>query len=667
MSSSRVVSVDFETFYSKKQKYSTKNMGAWHYCDDPRFDPYLISVYDGEMAWAGHPKDFNWSALDGATLLSHNAEFDQCVYDAGVRKGMFPQVNYAQWLCTLNMSAYLCNRRSLVDAAEYLLGQILSKTTRDDADGKTADDLKREGKWEQMLAYGRSDAITCWQLFKRYGDLWPEKERRLSELTIRQGARGVQIDTDLLRKYKVTAEMLLQATEDTLPWIKDGRAPTSTIAINDRCRAEGIACPPVQSHFDDGPERLMEWENAYKNRFPWIVSVSNWRSINKFLKSLETVESRLMPGGIFSFRLKYFGAHTGRWSGDAGFNMQNLRKVPLYRRKDGLLVCDADELAILDKCGGKLPDFVTDELDIRKLFIARPGKKLILSDLSQIEPRVLAWLAGDEAMLELMRSGVSPYQAHAEGTMGWTGGDMKARIKAGDKEVARLYQLAKARVLGLGFGCGWKKFINVAMTMAGLDITVDDPEWVPQLNDAGEQMYDKDGQPIMVSGFGYNSKRIVKDYRDSNPKVTALWKRLDTMFKDSQGSTFEVELPSGRCMKYPEVKVEWRTIRNEDTGRNERKRTFTAMIGTRRFPLYGGLLTENAVQALARDVFAEQVLELDDTPGIDVLWTSHDEAINETELSVTKKDVEAIMSKPPSWMPGLPVACEAVESNHYLK
>ena len=668
---SRIISLDFETFYDKKAEYGIQQLGQWKYCDDPRFDPYLISLSDGAETWAGSPKDLNWSALEGATLLSHNKAFDATVYEAMVRKGMAPRIAFKEWLCTANMSAYLCNRRSLKDAAGFLLGVELSKETRDYASGKHWEDMVKEGRSEEMLAYARSDAHHCHELFTRYGHLWPDWERRLSELTIWQGNRGVQIDLPLLQEYIVIATQMLQATEATLPWMKEGKKPTSPKAIAEECRKHGIPCPPVKSHFDDGQERFDAWEKAYGTTHTWIANVANWRSINKFLDSLQTISTRLQDNGIFSFGLKYFGAHTGRWSGDAGFNMQNLRKFPLFRDENGLLICQEERLKEIDACEAQnkpRPGYVTAVLDIRKLFIARPGKKLILSDLSQIEPRVLAALVGDTPMLDLMRQGVSPYVAFARTKMGWKGGDMKKENKDG-------YALAKAQVLGLGFGCAWEKFIKVAYDMAGIDITKDDPEFIEARSpETGEICTDGEGKPILVSGYGRRSKQIVSEYRADNPLIASrdpenpgIWRRLDDGFKASAGSFFEMELPSGRKMRYLDVRRECRTVRNEETGKHERKWITTAEIGGRRYPLYGGLLTENLVQATARDVFGGQVLELQDTPGIDVLWTSHDEAINEVDLHISKKEVAEIMSKPPVWMPDLPVSAEAVESQHYLK
>jgi hypothetical protein len=665
------LAVDFETFYSLKAKYSVKTMGQYLYFNDPRFNAYLISVSDGEDTWAGPLEHFNWASLDGRILLSHNAQFDSGVYKRLVQLGKAPIIQPKDWLCTANMTACLCNRRALDEAAKFLLGIQVSKDVRARANGKTPEDIKAEGWWDEMVKYGRRDVRDCHAIFMKHGHRWNDFERRLSRQTINQGVRGIQIDVERLNEYIKNAHGMLADTERTLPWIAEGRPPTSPKAIADHCRLFKIPSPPVKSHAG-GEEAFIEWEKTYGPKFDWVSNVSNWRSINKFLGTLETIKERLQPDGVLGFGLKYFGAHTGRWSGDAGVNLQNLRKEPLYRDDKGLLITDAQRLkeieyALLRKDGtGAVPGFVSATLDIRAVFVPRKGKKMILSDLSQIEPRILAWMTGNKKMLDLMAAGQSPYEAFARSQMHWTGGKLKEEDK--DK-----YSLSKAQVLGLGYQCAWKKFITVAQTMAQVDVTIGDPEWVPVLNENGDPILEKDGTPRMESGYGFNSKRIVKEFREQNPLTVGLWKRLDEAFKNSVlAGEFRMELPSGREMVYRKVCREWVSHYDEEEMRYKRKCCVTAEAVKNgrlmRVPLYGGLLTENAVQATARDVFGEHCLALDDTFGDGtVLFSSHDEAINEVEESVTAKDVERVMSVTPEWLKGCPLAAEAKEVAHYLK
>jgi hypothetical protein len=672
------VSVDFETYY-KDGEYSLKTQGQRSYVYDARFNPYLISVSDGKESWAGEPKHFNWAALEGKTLLAHNRAFDELVYRRMVELNLAPKINYANWFCTASLSVYLCMRRDLLRAVEYLLGVTVDKSYRLDADGKNWDDIVKAGSAEKVLAAGRSDALRCWQLWNKFGHLWPQLERDLSDMTIRQCHRGCQIDVPKLERYKLITQTALIQAEAALPWMKEGKKPTSPKAIAEECRKEGIPCPPVKSR--DGEEAYDEWEKLYAPKFQWVRAFASYRKLNKFLSILETVESRLFDGGQFPYDLLYFGAHTGRWSGSGGYNVQNQRKEPLLIDGDGWLIEDDDRLKEVAKFLGeqegrgvplaerKFPDFVQHVLDVRALKIPRPGKKMFAPDLSQIEPRVLAWLVNDRPMLDSMAAGVSPYEAHARATMGWTGGDMK-------KESKKLYALAKARVLGLGFQCGWERFIEVAMNLAGVDITEDDPESIHAEVD-GQLCYEKDGSPKMVSGYGYNSKRVVREYRESNPLIAGehgIWKRLDEAFKASAGGTFEMTLPSGRKLRYPDVKWERKPVPDEENPKKVRyKNVCTALAFNQKYnrvmrtPFYGGILTENLVQATARDVFGELCVKLDKTPGINVLWTVHDEAVIETDPDVTVKDIKHIMSQTPAWIPGLPVASDVAEIPHYCK
>jgi DNA polymerase len=278
---------------------------------------------------------------------------------------------------------------------------------------------------------------------------------------------------------------------------------------------------------------------------------------------------------------------------------------------------------------------------------------MILSDLRQIEPRVLAWLAGNQKFLDLVAQGQSPYEAHARASMNYTN---PAPLDQTDKP---MYKLAKARVLGLGFGCGWEKFITVAYTMARLDITKDDPEFIEEVNP-------HTGVVTKVPGYGANSKRIVTQYRADNPQTTGLWKRLDDAFKQSIGSDFTITLPSGRKMRYEDVKASLTIEPDKETGKPRRTWKYTAMSDARRKAFYGGKLCENITQATARDVFAEQIIRMEDR-GWTNLFSSHDEAILEVDQSVTAKDVEAEMGFCPKWLPGCPIAAEAKEVSHYLK
>lgn len=659
---SRAVSLDFETFYSKKLKCTVMGNLPEEYVEHPLFDTYMLSVADGSQAWSGHPRDFNWDALDGATLLSHNRRFDNAVYNKLVADEKAPKLRLAGWHCTANMTAYLCNRRSLDNAVEHLYKIKLDKSARANAEGKRWPEGFTEAEQVAMLRYAKDDSIWCHKLWTDFSPKWPAIEQRLSNITIEQGQRGIQIDVPLLHEYLNLSHEMLQRTEKLIPWMQDDDSddwdefnvsPTSTKCTVEQCRRVGIPAAPVKAH---GPEEYQDWEDLYAPKHPWIYALSSWRSINKLYKTLLLVKRRLSADGIMPFSLKYFGAHTGRWSGDARINMQNMRKVPVFCNESRLM--ETDDIKIFAAMEqheehGTWPSWIKGIIDFRALFIPRPGKKMILSDLAQIEPRVLGWLTGNTELLQKISGGMSIYEAFARSTMGYTGPKMNKASKE--------YKLIKIQVLQLGYQAGWKKFITTALKENGIDLTENDPEFIEELDKIS-------GKLKQVPGRGQFAKQIVREFREKNPRITGLWEDMDSKFKRSIGTDMNITLPSGRKICYAHIKGALRIEKDLETGKPRQKWEFTATTdGRRRFPWYGGKIVENICQAIGRDAFAECVVRLEDRNDCTNLFSSHDEAILEVDQSVTPEEVEAEMSVTPDWLPGCPIGAEAKEVKHYCK
>lgn len=654
--------IDFETFYAKN--YSIRGNIAESYCSDDRFDAYMVSASDGKSCWAGHPSKFNWSAIHGETVLAHNARFDKTVFEELQRRCMIPSyIQPKEWLCTADMSTYLCGRRALDDALEFLLKLKISKAVRSDAKGKRWPDDFTATEQKAMIEYARNDAFYCWSLFDKFGAGWPVVEQKLSQLTCLQGQHGVAINTELLDHYIVESHAAKMKTQALLPWLEDtwdeegefdNTKPTSTKCIAEQCRRVGIPCPPVKK---EDEEAFDAWEKLYAKTNPWIPALSCWRSINAIYKRLMLVKARLRADNTLPFSLKYFGAHTGRWSGDAGINFQNFRKLPILITQQGFM--ETSERTVIDAVdyheeNGKWPAWVHCAIDFRALIVPRPGKKMIVSDLAQIEPRVLAWLVKDWALLDLIKGGMSIYEAHARATMGWKGGKLR-------DEAPGIYKLAKARVLGLGYGCGWEKFIAMAYDLARLDITEDDPEFI--------DMVDEQGHPYTVPGYGSTSKKIVDQFRKDNALIAGeagIWRRLEGGLRSSVSQDFVVTLPNGRKMTYGAVKATREVKPDKETGRPRANFVYTANIGGERKITYGGKLSENVTQAVARDVMGEQIVRMADA-GLTCLFHVHDEVVLEVDQDVTAKDIAHHMSFCPDWLPGCPIGAEAKESPCYFK
>lgn len=655
------IAIDFECFYSTKLKYGLRQMIAEEYCQHELFDCYLVSVTDGVKVWAGSPKELNWDALHGKVLVSHNRYFDNTVWNELKRQGVIPShVQFQAWHCTANLTSYLCNRRALKDAVEHLYKIQISKDYRNIADNRNWPQDYTEEQRAQIVAAGTQDAQWCWKLWKDYAEKWPAVEQKLSNITIDQGMFGVQIDAALLNDYILWTHDLKMTTEKLIPWMQDNESedwddfnprPTSTKCIAEQCRRKGIPCPPIKTEDEEGYE---EWETQYAPAHPWIRCVTAWRSIAKLYSTFLTVKRRLRPDGTMPFAIKYFGAHTGRWSGDAKINFQNMRKKPLFVNEHGLMEADEKKIFMAMEQHddtGCWAAWVRHAIDFRALIRPRPGKKMISCDLSQIEPRVLAWLSGNKKLLCEIESGYGVYIAFARTSMGYTQDTIDKR--------SDYYKMVKIQVLGLGYGAGWEKFIGICWNEGGIDITKDDPEFVTV-----EDPFTHEQK--QVSGYGTTSKKIVKKFRDSVPHITALWKQMDDAFKRSVAQDFNITLPSGRVMHYNQVRVSSTISKDKETGKPKRETKFTADVGGKRKYFYGGKLVENITQATARDVFAHQLVFMWEK-GWRVLFGVHDEAVLEVDPAVSARDIEAEMSVCPVWLQGCPIAAEAKEIQHYCK
>jgi DNA polymerase I-like protein with 3'-5' exonuclease and polymerase domains len=580
-----VCAIDFESYYSKD--VNVADMGAWHYARGT--DIYLVSMAgDTGLRYVGHPSKAPWHEVDGAEWLMHNAAFDMTLFNCLVEQGVISPVKAAKVYDTADLAAYLGYPRSLKEASHYLLGVEISKDVRDKMKGKKWREMTPEFQ-KEVEKYALSDAENTLNLWKKHGQAWPDHERNASRMTRTMTMRGVPVNIAKLAQNRLTLIETANRTRDLLPWHPE-RPALSLHAIRDYCEKCGIWAP---DSFAEKEEQAQAWEDEFADKFPWVSAIREHRKANKHLKTVETMAARTRPDGRMGYDLKYFGATTGRDSGSGGWNAQNM------------------------------PRDTVSGVNLRELIEAPEGKTLVVCDLAQIEARCILWLARDTETLDLLRSGIDVYEAHARATMGYN--DPKP-LKDVDK---KLRQLAKARVLGLGFGCGAAKFKLVAKMMAGLEIS------------AAE------------------SEAIVANYRRSNPKIVALWRSLQTALEKSRGTDLSVTLPSRRCLLY----------RNINGGNDGLSGLIPRNGKMMRSKLYGGLLAENLTQAFARDIFMDRVAELD-RRGYEVILRIHDEVVclvDEQSAALHRQEIERIMSTPPAWCASLPVGAEASTSKVYVK
>jgi DNA polymerase I-like protein with 3'-5' exonuclease and polymerase domains len=589
-----VYAFDFETFYSRD--YSVKDLGTWAYTHHPQFNAYMVSVSGiddtGEFEWVGEPKDFCWERFQGADLIAHNAAFDLAVARRLQELGIIRTdiTLFDRVYDTADLAAYLGAPRSLAEACKMLLGIELDKSTRDKAKGLNWSQMTPEFK-EEMTRYAASDARNELELWLKHGHRWPEWEREISRLTREMGERGVPVDVEGLENAIRSLKLTLWETRTQIPWAEDPDAVVlSPKEAALACRKEGVE-PPASWAKDD--EALKMWLAIHGQTFPWAAKIGEYRSQNMLLKKLEVMKLRTRPDGVMPYGLKYAGAHTLRDSGDQGFNVQNLPKKPMHG------------------------------VDLRGLICAPEGYTFGIVDLRAIEPCVLSWLAEDNEMLERLHAGEDMYEAWARITHGY---EDSQPLK---KTNPQLRQLCKVEVLGLGYGAGVDKFMQMPGIME-IDVKIS--------RDQAEES--------------------VRAFR-GRQYVPYLWNVLEENMRKCRGKTYEMELPSGRVLRYRDVIADTRGLSAVTP------RTGKMM----RLNYWGGTLTENMVQATSRDVFMHGVLELDKC-GLPPVMRVHDEAVCLFREDTAENDLKVMkecMSKVPEWIEGLPLFVEGTLSKRYKK
>ncbi len=595
-----VVGVDFETFYSSA--YSVNQTGNWAYVHDERFSAWAVSVSDGERTCVCPPGEFPWATIEGRDWVSHNREFDRAVYERlKSESGRCSTINtYGEgprrWWCSAAACAFLQYPRDLAGAAGAVLGVEVDKRPRALAKGlRRGADLF--GLPEADAAYAATDAEVAMALWRELEGRWPAHERRLYDLTCEAGRRGVMVDWDHVGANLNDLYETIEGVGGSLPW----RPALSLTRFGEACDRIGAPRPRSTA---TGDAWFQAWvkDNPHSEAVTWARHMQRIRSANRTAKVLEGMLARRKPDGRMAYELKYFGASTGRWAGGGGLNMQNFNRKP------------------------------AEGVDLRRCIVAPEGCRLAVVDYSQIESRVLLFLAGDVDALELFRRSpeADAYEIHARATMGYA--EAEPLREYCERTGSGLRQLAKARVLGLGFGCGARRFVEVAKTMAGLDI--------------GEA----------------ESERIVKEFRESNPRIPALWQRLNDACAARDGGDYLLALPCtqanpelGRFLIYRDVAAGMEGI--------------ACTVCGERIKVYGGLLAENWTQATARDVLASAWLRCD-AAGYKAVLSVHDELVFEVPGATAAEDlgrIVAILEEPLPWALGLPLRVDAKLCDVYGK
>ena len=601
-----IITVDFETYYSADLGFAKQT--TEEYVRDPRFEVVgvAVQVNDGEPEWfsgsmaetAAFLGKYKWGE---SLALAHNAMFDGFILSEHFN------IKPKGWLDTLSMGRALHGTNvggSLTVLAEFYDVGVKGDEVND------AKGLRRTDFPAQQLAqygeYCKNDVRLTWDLFNLMSQNFPPTELRLIDLTIKMFTEPVlQLDEGALnvhlhRERQRKAELLENFDKDEL---------MSNPRFAELLRTWGVE-PPMKKSPATGKETyaFAKTDEAFKE----LLGHPNTEVqalVAARLGTKSTIEETrterfigIARRGAMPVPLRYYAAHTGRWGGDDKLNLQNLPRG-----------------SALKKC-----------------ILAPAGYMMIDSDSSQIEARTLAWLAGQDDLVEAFDRGEDVYKIMASAIYG----------KAVEEITKDERFVGKTTILGAGYGMGAAKF-QAQLKNFGVVVELDE------------------------------AKRIIDTYRNTYPRITALWKAAGVALEAIlRGQTTElgrdgilkiegkdgIKLPNGLYIRYPNL----RQKADEETGKVEivyDTKKGRAVIPNR---IYGGKVIENVCQALARIIIGDQMLLI--AKKYRVVMTVHDAVaciVPTEEVDRAQEYVEMCMRIRPKWGLELPLNCEAGHGESY--
>jgi ParB-like chromosome segregation protein Spo0J len=644
----RILTIDFETRWDKKD-YTLSKMTTEEYIRDDRFTAFGACVHEygstDPIRWVtGSELSEYFSSIDwGRTaVLAHNAQFDIAIlsWRYGCRPAfIFDSLSMARALRGVEVGNSLAKL-----AGDFGLppkGNAVYST-----DGLSELDTAVE---RELAEYCKHDVFLCEEIFRRLASEYPSKELRLIDMTLKMFTRPtLELDplmlSNAIEEERTSREALLQKLGvDEIELASNPKFAEQLIAL-------GVV-PPKKVSKTTGKETLA----LAKNDALFQTLLNGEREdvallCEARLRVKSTTERTraqrfldISQRGALPVPLSYYGAKSGRWSAAKGsaINMQNLKRGSF----------------------------------LRKAIMAPEGYSLVVGDLSQIEPRVLAWLSDYEEMLDIFRAGGDPYAAF---------GAQMFNIPGLSKEShPDLRQSAKSALLGCGYGLGWASFASQLLVgFLGAPPVRYEKRFAKALG-VNKEFYDTfvewQGNEVKLRDIPHTctiqelvhhaiaSKRIIDIYRATAYQVVSFWNTCSDLLEKSlyEGEerqykclTFrkeEIELPNGMKLLYPDLR-----IIKDDKGRSQ------YVYGPDATKLYAGKITNNVTQALARIVMTDGMLRV--SKRYFIAGTVHDELIAvvpDAEVEEAKTWVLAQMTMEPSFMQGIPLDADVGANKRY--
>ena len=645
----RIVTIDFETKWNRKTGYTLSSMTTEEYIRDDKFLAFGACLHEFGSAepveWVrgrdlpAHLQQYDWGRT---AILAHNAQFDASIlgWEYGIHPCfIFDTLSMARALRGVevgNSLAFLATTFGLPEKGKAVYA----------TDGLEV--LTPEIEHE-LAEYCKHDVFLCEEIFKRLNVGYPTKELRLIDMTLKMYTRPVLcLDSGMLvnalHEEKEKREALLSRLNINETVLASNKQ------FADVLETLGIPAPRKISKTTGKSALALAKNDAM---FQALLNGEN-EDVALLCEARVTVKSTtertraqrfldISRRGPLPVPLSYYGAGTGRWTASKGsaINMQNLKRGSF----------------------------------LRKSIMAPHGHSIVVGDLSQIEPRVLAWLADYDELLDIFRAGGDPYA---------TFGAQMFNIPGLNKdEHPVLRQSAKSALLGAGYGLGWASFAaqllvgflgappvrytkEFAKSLGVTAVTVEKfLEWPENVKKLVEIPHVCTMSELVVHCLA--SKAIIDKYRATAEPVVTLWDLFGNLIQYSlyEGNEYqhkcvtfkkgEIVLPSGMSLLYPDLKP----------GKDEKGR-LQWTYGRDATKLYSGKITNNVTQGVARCVMTDGMLRT--AKKYFVAGTVHDEQIvvvPDAEVAEAKTWVLAQMVVEPKYMPGIPLAADGGAHKRY--
>ena len=639
------LSIDLETYSSVDLGKS----GVYKYAESEDFEILLFaySIDDGEVKVIDLangeiiPEEI-LSALSDENIekWAFNANFERVCLSRFLGKRLKPQ----GWYCTMIWSAYLGLPLSLEK-----VGEVLKLDKQKMNEGKTliryfsipCKPTKTNGmrtrnlphhdleKWSTFKEYNQRDVETEMAIKKKLS-AFPMPQSEWENYWIDQNIndRGILIDEVLVDSAIKFDEILRDKNMDIAIGLTGLENPNSPLQLKEWLNKKGLEIDSLAKK---------DVESALKNAEGDIKEVLELRqelsksSVRKYdaMKNVKGKDNRAR--GLIQF---YGANRTGRYSGRL-IQVQNLRRnnlKDLELARSLVKNRDYETMEILYES----PSDILSQL-IRTAFIPKEGTRFIISDFSAIEARVLAWLAGEQWVLDAFENGEDIYCRTASRMFGVP--IEKHGINGHLRQKGKIATLA----------CGYQGALGALKAMGGIEMGLSEDEL----------------------------QSIVDSWREANPNIVSLWWDIDSVVKRvvktrskegyknlvisyEKGILF-IQLPSKRRLAYPKAKIGMNRFGGESIVYEG------IVVGNKwdKTESYGGKFVENIVQAIARDILAEAMMRIENE-GFNIVMHIHDEVVIESDSS-SIEEINEIMSLVPSWAPGLILDADGFESEFYKK